>query len=58
MQQFIDRNEGCIQIVSDAGYGPRANGSNVMANLGNPFPGTIVSIEINTANPKVYALVA
>ena len=58
LQQFIDSNRGRIQIVSDAGYWQRANGSNVTASLGNPFPGTIVSIEINTADPKVYDLVA
>ena len=58
LQQFIDWNGGCIQIVSDAGYWQRTKGRNVTANLGNPFPGTIVSIEINTADPKVYDLVS
>ena len=58
LRKFIDLNEGRIQIVSDAGYWQRANGNNVIANLGNPFPGTIVSIEINTADSKAYHLVA
>lgn len=58
LRKFIDLNEGRLQIVSDAGYWQRASSSDVIANLGNPFPGTVVSIEINTADSKAYRLVA
>ncbi|MBW2595184.1 MAG: sensor histidine kinase [Deltaproteobacteria bacterium] len=54
--QFIDLNEGCIQIVSDAGYWKREKRKTFTARLSQPFPGTVVSVEINTADKQSYAL--
>ncbi|OQX08002.1 MAG: hypothetical protein BWK76_24170 [Desulfobulbaceae bacterium A2] len=54
--EFIDLNGGCIQIVSDAGYWRRQNGKTVAAPLRHPFPGTVVSVEINTADINSYKL--
>ena len=53
---FIDLNGGCIQIVSDAGYWQRENREIVTKPLSYPFPGTVVSVEINTADPHTYTL--
>lgn len=55
--EFIDLNGGCIQIVSDAGYWRREGRKTVTAPLSDPFPGTVVSVEINTADPNLYSLV-
>ena len=54
--EFIDLNKGCIEIVSDAGYWQRRNGKIVTKLLNYPFPGTIVSVEINTADTHSYIL--
>lgn len=54
--EFIDLNDGCIQIVSDAGYWRRRAGHITTASLSHPFPGTIVSLEINTADTQSYVL--
>ena len=54
--EFIDLNVGCMQIVSDAGYWRRENGKISVARLGRAFLGTIVSLEINTADTHSYAL--
>lgn len=54
--EFIDLNGGRIQIVSDAGYWRRENGKTVTARLSQPFPGTVVSVEINTSDTQTYAL--
>jgi hypothetical protein len=54
--EFIDLNDGRIQIVSDAGYWKREKRKTVSARLSQPFPGTVVSVEINTADPHSYAL--
>ncbi|MCW5206417.1 hypothetical protein VU08_05750 [Desulfobulbus sp. F5] len=54
--EFIDLNGGCIQIVSDAGYWRRQNRKTDMTLLRNPFLGTVVSIEINTADTNSYVL--
>lgn len=54
--EFIDLNEGSIKIVSDAGYWKRENQRIFTKSLSNPFPGTIVSIEINTADTNIYTL--
>jgi len=54
--EFIDLNGGRIQIVSDAGYWRREKGKTVATQLSHPFPGTVVSLEINTADTQSYAL--
>lgn len=54
--EFIDLNGGRIQIVSDAGYWRREKDKTVAARLSQPFPGTVVSVEINTADTQSYAL--
>lgn len=54
--EFIDLNGGSIQIVSDAGFWQRKNEKTVTKPLSHPFPGTVVSVEINTADTKVYRL--
>jgi hypothetical protein len=53
---FIDLNGGRIQIVSDAGYWHRENQRTTTARLNKPFPGTVVSVEINTADTQSYVL--
>ena len=55
---FIDLNGGCIQIVSEAGYWQRKDSGVVTKPLTYPFPGTVVSVEINTADRRVYQLTA
>jgi len=54
--EFIDLNDGYIQIVSDAGYWRRENGKTVTAQLRHPFPSTVVGMEINTADTNSYEL--
>ncbi len=54
--EFINLNGGRIQIVSDAGYWQQAGSQTVTARLNEPFPGTVVSVEINTADKRSYAL--
>lgn len=56
--EFIDLNGGFIQIVSDAGYWRRQNSKTITASFSNPFPGTVVSMEINTADTNSYKLVS
>ena len=58
LREFIDLNGGSIQIVSDAGYWQRKNKNIFTAPLSHPFPGTVVSVEINTADTHVYGLAA
>lgn len=53
---FIDLNGGCIQIVSDAGYWQRKNSKIKTERLNYVFPGTVVSVEINTADNHFYGL--
>ena len=54
--EFIDLNGGCLQIVSDDGYWRRDKGRIFTRQLWFPFPGTVVNIEINTADPHSYSL--
>lgn len=54
--EFIDLNGGCLQIASDSGYWRRSNKSSSSLTLEHPFPGTVVNIEINTADTHSYVL--
>lgn len=54
--EFIDLNGGCLQIASDAGYWRRSNEGSSSIPLHHPFPGTIVNIEVNTADSHSYTL--
>lgn len=54
--EFIDLNNGCIQIVSDAGYWKREKGRIETAIFYQSFPGTAVNIKINTADKGSYRL--
>lgn len=56
IKTFIDLNDGRIHIVSDAGYWLREKNKTFTTTLATPFPGTIVTIEINTADKKSYKL--
>lgn len=57
LREFIRLNRGRIQVVSYSGYWEQcADGSVVKKTLPNPFPGTVVNIEINTADVNTYSL--
>lgn len=49
---FLDKNEGVVRIVSDDGYWQRNSGKITSGVLSPPFPGTVVNLEINTADTK------
>lgn len=53
---FISKNKGCIQIVSDAGYWQQKDSRIETGRLDYPFPGTVVRIEINTLDRNYYWL--
>ena len=54
--KFIGLNDGRIQIVSDNGYWEKKGRKINSLTLDYSLPGTIVSIEINTADTKSYRL--
>ena len=56
LSEFIDLNGGRIQIVSDAGYWMLEKSRIIIARLRWSFPGTAVSVEINTADTQSYLL--
>ncbi len=56
LREFVDLNGGFLQIVSDAGYWRREDGRNNKGQLGTAFPGTVVSIEIDTSDRSSYSL--
>jgi hypothetical protein len=56
LREFVDLNRGRLQIVSDRGYWEFAGGSEDLRVLAHPFPGTVINLEINTADTKSYCL--
>jgi len=58
LKEFVNLNGGRLQIVSDAGYWIQERGHTSTARLSHPFPGTVVSIEIDTSDSQSYVLSA
>jgi len=56
LREFITLNAGRIQIVSDSGYWALESGEVISKEMPYSFPGTVVSIEIDTADKRSYRL--
>ena len=56
LSEFINLNGGRLQIVSDRGYWGLEEGHTQTERLSQPFPGTVVNVEINTADTRSYEL--
>jgi len=57
LREFIRLNHGKIQVVSHTGYWEQCtDGSVIKRTLPSSFPGTVVNIEINTADINTYTL--
>jgi signal transduction histidine kinase len=56
LKEFVALNGGRLQIVSDAGYWCLHKDQDQVARLSAPFPGTVVTLEINTSDTRSYAL--
>ncbi len=56
IKDFIQINEGALQIVSRFGYYEFSAGGEVYQKLGHDFPGTCINIEINTNRVSRYYL--
>jgi len=56
IKEFIALNGGNIQIVSDSGYWSFRNSGIDTRMFSLPFHGTVVNIEINTADTQSYCL--
>ncbi|MBI1202823.1 MAG: hypothetical protein GC182_09960 [Rhodopseudomonas sp.] len=57
LREFIALNNGRLLIISSAGYWCQAGSAITKALLRQPFPGTAVILEINTADKNAYDLV-
>jgi hypothetical protein len=56
IKKFIEHNGGCIQIASGGAFWEFSKGTDTFNEFQSPFPGTVVNLEINTADPKSYCL--
>ena len=56
IREFIEMNQGRLIVVSDAGYWEMSGGKVESNTFPQPFPGTVVTIEINTADKAKYCL--
>lgn len=56
ISEFVNLNGGSIQIVSDRGYWRFHRGHATVSRFDQPFPGTVVNIEIDTADTHAYCL--
>ena len=56
LREFIKLNGGCLRIVSGNGYWEQKCDKNYSTSFSHPFPGTVVTIEINTADKSSYCL--
>jgi len=56
LREFINLNGGRLIIVSDVGYCELSRGNVSTQSLSKPFPGTALTIEVNTADQSSYCL--
>ena len=56
LREFLQLNGGCFKVVSKWGYWKEENGRLEKVTMGRAFPGTVVSMEINTADTNRYDL--
>lgn len=56
LREFIALNKGCLLIVSDAGYWRQRGDQVKTQRFSRPFPGTVVTMEFNTADQATYCL--
>jgi hypothetical protein len=56
IREFIAMNKGRIQIVSDRGYWEFSPQGETLTRIDIPFPGTVINIDINTADTSAYRL--
>jgi len=56
LREFVALNGGRIQIVSDRGYWECGANGETVKRMDNSFPGTVVNLEINTADTQSYCL--
>lgn len=56
IKEFIEKNNGKMQIVTYNGYWEFSKGRTILNTFSSNFPGTIVNIEINTADSSYYFL--
>ena len=56
LKDFIAQNQGKIQLVSRFGFYEFKDNQESFQKLSNDFPGTVVNLEINTADTNTYIL--
>ena len=56
IKEFIEQNNGKMQIVTYNGYWEFSNGRTTLNTFRSNFPGTVVNIEINTADSSSHFL--
>lgn len=56
LRQFIRQNGGRLVIVSLDGYWSESGDRAVMRRLEHPFPGTVVTIEVDTSDQAEYVM--
>lgn len=54
LKEFIGMNGGCLLVCSHHGYWEYRNGIMKKQRIANPYPGTVVSLEINTSDTNSY----
>ncbi len=56
LREFAKLNGGLLQIVSDRGYWECGGNGETISRFDESFPGTVVNLEINTADTSSYSL--
>jgi len=56
LREFIELNKGKITVVSNNGFWGQHRSRIVKRRLANPFPGTVVLLEVNTSDTQSYDL--
>jgi len=58
LKEFVQRNRGKFQIISDNGFYQLDQSGEITQLFNNPYPGTIINVQINTDDNHSYSLMS
>lgn len=56
LKEFISKNDGRLSVLSDKGFWELSSGKEKTTEFDCSFPGTVVTIVVNTDDPKSYRM--
>lgn len=57
LKEFVEKNDGKIQIISDTGFYQFGSKREIVKNFSGAFPGSVVTVQFRTDDTQSYSLI-